>query len=138
MQHVRLVLVKDVEGTNRQNRQEQGRGYLSGVEGGRVQERQVVVEEIKVCLEQTVQRVQAGQVEGLEERVLTVVLLDVLVDALALVLRLQLRSSRHRQSLAGTGRLAVVDRRDGAKHRGVWRQRAGRAEPVSEIGRAHV
>lgn len=78
-------MIKDVQGTDRQHGQEQWRRHLCRVEGGRVQEGQVVVEQVKVRLQQAVERVQAGQVECLEERILAVVLLDVLVDPCALL-----------------------------------------------------
>jgi hypothetical protein len=133
VQHVGLVLVEDVQGTNRQDCKEKRRRHLSGVECRRMQERQMVVEQVKVGLEQTVQCVEAGQVERLEKRVLAVVLLDILVNAYALLLRVQLGRSRHGESLAGARRLAVVDRRHGSQHRGVRRQGARRSQAVAAV-----
>jgi hypothetical protein len=52
-----------------------------------MQERQMVMEQIKVRLQQAVQRVQTRQVERLQERVFTVILLDVLIYPCALLLR---------------------------------------------------
>ena len=71
--------------------------------------------------------------EGFQERILAVVLLDVLIDACALLFRVKLGSPCHHQRLVRTGRLAVVDGRDRAHHGRVGGQRAGRAETVATV-----
>jgi hypothetical protein len=73
--------------------------------------------------------------ESIQQCVLAVVLLDVLVDPRALLVRGQLWCPRHGQSLARARRLAVVDWRYWAEHRRVGRQRTRRAQPVSAVHR---
>lgn len=66
VEHVCLVLVEDVQGTDRKDRQEKWGRHFSWVEGCRVEEGQVVMEQVEVRLQETVQCVQAGKMERLQ------------------------------------------------------------------------
>jgi hypothetical protein len=94
-----------------------------------------MMEQIEVCLQQAIERVQAGQVERLQKRVFAVILLDVLVDARALLLRVKLGRSGHHQRLVGARGLAVVDWRHRAHHGGVRREGAWCAQSVAAVHR---
>ena len=96
VEHVRLVLIKGVQGADGQDGEEQRRRDLRGLERGRVQKGQVVVEQAKVRREVPVEGGQTRQAEAFRDGSFAIVAPDVVEDHVAVLVTHDLRRPQRR------------------------------------------
>lgn len=86
MEHVRLILVESIQGTNGEHSKEKSWRCLCGVERRRMQERQVVVEEAEVRGQVSVQSGKGRNTEPVQECTIGIISTDVVQDAIPLII----------------------------------------------------